>query len=155
MCHLRSRTNKQIFGKEIYFREEKKCLQWWGGAAGCWHADVRARCLHQLCTKESYRNYQFSILVLVIYQLDLSHWEGLLIGAVVLKMQEPELANIPSPRIGWHTIWEENLYKGQKSALCVVCIQGSPLPWQRIMLVHEEQVFEIKSRGKPLWIQPL
>ena len=33
MCHLLSRTNKQIFGKEIYFQEEKKCLQWWGWGA--------------------------------------------------------------------------------------------------------------------------
>lgn len=29
MCRLLSRTNKQTFGKEIYFREEKKCLWWW------------------------------------------------------------------------------------------------------------------------------
>lgn len=29
--HLLSRTNKQIFGKGIYFREERQCLRWWHG----------------------------------------------------------------------------------------------------------------------------
>lgn len=40
MYHLLSRTNKQIFGKEIYFQEEKKCLQWW---------DVGGRLLTHRC----------------------------------------------------------------------------------------------------------
>lgn len=31
MCHLLSRTHKQIFGNEIYFQEEKKYLPWWAG----------------------------------------------------------------------------------------------------------------------------
>lgn len=126
-----------------------------GQGADCWHTDVRTRCPHQLCTKESYRNYQFSIFVLVIYQLELSHWESLIIETAVLKMQEPVLANVLNTHTGSRSVCEEKPYKGQKSALCVLCIRGPPLLGLRIMPVHEEQVFEIKSRGKPLWIQPL
>lgn len=68
----------------------------------------------------------------------------------LLKMREPVLANVLNMHTGSHLICEEKPYKGQKSALCVLCIRGPPLFWLRIMPVHEEQVLEIKSRGKPL-----
>ena len=154
MCHLLSRTHKQIFGNEIYFQEEKKCLQWWGWGADCWHTDVRTRCLHQLCTKESYCNYQFSIFVLVIYQLDFSHWERFIMGTAALKTQEPELATVPNTHPGSHAVWGEKPCKGQVSALCVLRICGFPLPQLQIMLVHEEQVLEIKSRGSHYEFSP-
>lgn len=155
MSHLLSRTNKQIFGKEIYFREEKKCLQWWGwrqaANAQMWEQDACTSCV----LKKVITNYQFSILVLAIDQLDLSHWKSLIIGTDVLKMQEPELANVLNTHMGSHPLWEEKPYRGPKPTLRVLCIRGPLLHWLQIMPVHEEQVFEIKSRGKPLWIQHL
>lgn len=48
MRHLLSRTNKQIFGKEIYFREERKCLRWWDGGQNAdtqmWEQDAGTSC---------------------------------------------------------------------------------------------------------------
>lgn len=125
-----------------------------GRGADCWHTDVRTRCPRQLCTKESYRNCQFSIFVLVIYQLELSHCESLIIETAVLKMQEPVLANVLNTHTGSRSVCEEKPYKGQKSALCVLCIRGPPLLGLRIMPVHEEQVFEIKSRGNHYEFSP-
>lgn len=86
-----------------------------------------------------------------MYQLELSHCESLVIETAVWKMREPVLANVLNTHTGLHSICEEKPYKGnKKSAQCVLCIHGPPLLGLRIISVHEEQVFEIKSRGKPL-----
>lgn len=69
-------------------------------------------------------------------------------------MQEPVLANVLNTHTGSRSVCEEKPYKGQKSALCVLCIRGPPLLGLRIMPVHEEQVFEIKSRGNHYEFSP-